>query len=128
LTKHILHASPLNHLPTVTLLLQTVCSECIPFVRCRGVTAVLSAFLSLVTLTFDLDIQTCQSEGPNMSSLQIWCKCVKQFPGYFTHKQKKQTHKMKSSRMALKTEPYLCAVKKPKARIGRLVRPVWAPG
>jgi len=38
-------------------------------------------FLSLVTLTFDLDIQTRPSEGPNTnsSSLQIWCKSVQQF-------------------------------------------------
>jgi len=33
-----------------------------------GVIAALSAFLSLVTLTFDLHIQTRPSEGPNMSS------------------------------------------------------------
>jgi len=31
-------------------------------------------FLSLVTLTFDLDIQTRLNEGPNTSSLWIWCK------------------------------------------------------
>ena len=38
------------------LLIHVVCSERIPFVRCRGVTAVHNAFLSLVTLTFGLDI------------------------------------------------------------------------
>jgi len=34
-----------------------------------GVTGARSAFLSLVTLIFDLDIQTRPSEGPNASSL-----------------------------------------------------------
>jgi len=33
-------------------------------------------FLSLVTLTFDLDLQTCPSEGPNTSSMWIWLKSV----------------------------------------------------
>jgi len=32
--------------------------------------------LSLVTLTFDLDIQTRPSKGPNVSSLYIWHKSV----------------------------------------------------
>jgi len=42
---------------THLLLLHTVCSECIPFVCIRGVSAALSTFfLSLVTLTFDLHI------------------------------------------------------------------------
>jgi len=40
------------------LLLLRVCSERIPFVRTPGVSAALSTFLSLLTLTFDLDIQT----------------------------------------------------------------------
>jgi len=35
-------------------LLHAVCRERIPFVRTQGVLAVLSAFLSLLTLTFDL--------------------------------------------------------------------------
>jgi len=38
-------------------------------------------------LTFDLDIQTHPSEGPNTSSLWIWRKCVQRFPRYFIHKQ-----------------------------------------
>ena len=33
-------------------------------------------FLSMVTLTFVLDIQTRLSKGPNMSSVQIWCICT----------------------------------------------------
>jgi len=45
-------------------------------------------FLSLVTLTFDLDIQTRPSEGPNTSSLWIWRKSVQRFPRYLRHKQK----------------------------------------
>jgi len=43
-------------------------------------------FLSLVTLTFDLDLQTRPGEGPNMSSVWIWHKSVQWFPRYFTHK------------------------------------------
>jgi len=56
-------------------------------------------FLSLVTLTFDLNIQTDPSEGPNTSSLWIWSKNVQRFPRYFIHKTKK-------SQTAPKTEPY----------------------
>jgi len=37
-------------------------------------------FLSLVTLTFDL--QTRPSEGPNMCPVWIWCRSVQQFPRY----------------------------------------------
>jgi len=47
-----------------------ICSERVPFRHCRGRgMGVDSTFLSLVTLTFDLDIQTRPSEGPNASSL-----------------------------------------------------------
>jgi len=45
------------------------------------------SFLFMVILTFDLDIQTRPSEGPNTSSLWIWCKSV-QRSRYFIHKQK----------------------------------------
>jgi len=41
-------------------------------------------FLSLVTLTFDLDIQTRPSEGPK----DHFPVNVQQFPRYFIHKQK----------------------------------------
>jgi len=44
--------------------------------------------LSLVILTFDLDIQIRPSEGPNTSSLWIWRKSVQPFPRYMVHKQK----------------------------------------
>jgi len=83
------------------LLLHAVCSERIPLVRCRRVAGVPSAFLSLVTLTFDLDIQTRPSEGPNTSNLWISRKSVQRFPRYVMHKQKtnKQT---KKSQTALK--------------------------
>jgi len=48
--------------------------------------------LSLVTLTFDLDIQTRLSEGPSTSSLWIWHKSVKPFPRYLSDKwNEKQT-------------------------------------
>ena len=56
-----------------------------------GVMGVHSAFLSLVTLTFDLDIQTHLSEGPNTSSLWIWRKSFSGFRDiWFTNKQTKQ--------------------------------------
>jgi len=55
-----------------------------------GVMGVHSTFLSLVTLTFDLRIQTPSSEGPNTYSLWIWCKSVQRFPRYLRHKQKKE--------------------------------------
>jgi len=51
------------------LLHDVICSKRIPFRRCRGVMEMHSTFLSLVTLTLDLDIQTHPIEGPNMSSL-----------------------------------------------------------
>jgi len=47
--------------------------------------------LSLVTLTFDLDLQTHPSEESNTSSVWIWRKSVQQFLRYLTHKQKPQT-------------------------------------
>ena len=36
----------------------------------------------------DLDLQTRPSEGPNMSSMWIWCKTVQQFQRCFMQKQK----------------------------------------
>jgi len=40
-----------------------------------------SHFLTLVTLTFDLDIRNrCSREGPHTSSLWIWRKSVQRFP------------------------------------------------
>ena len=45
-------------------------------------------FLSLVALNFDLDLQTCPNEGPNSSSIWIWCKSVQRFQRYFICKQK----------------------------------------
>jgi len=44
-------------------------------------------FLSLATLTFDLDIQTLPSEGPDTSSQWIWRKSIQRFPRYLMHKQ-----------------------------------------
>jgi len=55
--------------------------------------------LSLVTLTFDRDLQTRPSEGSNTSSVWIWRKSVHRFSRYFIHKQKSQ--RLTSS----KTEP-----------------------
>jgi len=64
----------------------------VPFRHCRGVMewrlmGVDSAFLSLVTLTCDLNIQTRPSEGLNASSLWIWHESVQRFPRYLSHKQ-----------------------------------------
>jgi len=56
-------------------------------------------FLSLVTLTFDLDIQSRPSDGPSTSSVWIWRKSVQRFPRYCIHKRNK-------SQTATKTEPY----------------------
>jgi len=59
-----------------------------------------SAFLSLVTLTFDLDIQTLLSEGPSTSSLCISRKSVQRFPRYLSDKQKsKQKNKLECGPM-----------------------------
>jgi len=44
-------------------------------------------FLSMVTLTFDLNFQISLSEGPSTSSVWIWCKSIQRFPRYFIHKQ-----------------------------------------
>jgi len=46
-----------------------ICSERVPFRRCRGAMGVKIAFYVYVTLTFDLGIQSLPSEGPNTSSL-----------------------------------------------------------
>ena len=55
-------------------------------------------FLSIVTLTFDLDLQTRPSEDqirlPPCES--VWCKSVQRFPRYFIHKQKPQTDRAKN--------------------------------
>jgi len=56
-----------------------------------------SCFLSLVTLTFDLDIQTLLSGGPNTSSPWIWWKSVQRFPRYFRHKQKSHRQRPKQN-------------------------------
>ena len=49
-----------------------------------------NAFLLVILtfeLTFDLDVQTCPSEGPNTSCVWTWRKCVQRFSRYFMHKQ-----------------------------------------
>jgi len=53
------------------LLYDVICSECIPFCRCWGWWECTGHFLSQVTLTFDLDIQTGMSEGPNVFSVNL---------------------------------------------------------
>ena len=44
----------------------------------------------------DLDIQTCPSKGPNMSSLLIWCKSVQWFPEIF-HTETKKSQRQKQN-------------------------------
>ena len=68
--------------------------------RCR--------FLSVVTLTFDLDIHTRPSEGPSTSSVWIWHKSVQRFPRYFIHKQKSSARNrtLRCSLRAVKIHPY----------------------
>jgi len=60
--------------------------------------------------TFNLDIQTCPSERPNVASLWIWRKSVQPFLIYLIHKQT-QTNKQQEVTDSAKTEPYLRAVK-----------------
>ena len=62
--------------------------ECVPFHCCWGWWECTEWFLSLVSLTFDLDIQTRPSEGRNTSSLGISHKSVQQFPRYLIRKQR----------------------------------------
>jgi len=50
----------------------------------------------MVTLTFDLDLQTRLSEGPNTSFGWKQRKSVQRFPRYFIHKQKTQTDSAKN--------------------------------
>jgi len=56
-------------------------------------------FLSLVTLTFDLDSQTVTRpcEGSNTSSVWIWCISVQRFSRYLRHKQKKSQTTLKQN-------------------------------
>jgi len=65
-------------------------------------------FLSLVTLSSDLDIQTRPSEGANTSSVWIWRKSVQPFPRYFIHKQKKnkKTNKTRAKDVLTKHTPH----------------------
>jgi len=70
--------------------------RCSPFINCSQAVEI---FLSLVTLTFVLDIQTRPSDGPNTSSLWIWHKSVQRFPRYFIHKRKSHRQCQKQNLM-----------------------------
>jgi len=60
-------------------------------------TAEKGRFMSLVTLTFDLDLQTRPSERPNTSSaVWIWRKSFQQLPRYFTREEK--SHRLSGQR------------------------------
>jgi len=68
--------------------------------------------LSLMTLTFDLHIQTIPGEGPNKSSMRIWRKSVQQFLRHFIHKQTKENKKVTGDSAKNRTLcSSLCAVK-----------------
>jgi len=41
----------------------------------------------MMMMTFNLDIQT-TSEGPNTSSLWVWCKSVQRFPLHISYTNK----------------------------------------
>jgi len=67
-------AAEITRLPAATewcrlLLHDVICNKHVPFCCCRGLWECTARFLSLVTLTFDLDIQTCPSKEPNTSSV-----------------------------------------------------------
>jgi len=64
--------------------------------------------LFMVTLTFDLNIQTRPSEAPNAPSLWIWRKSVQQFPIYFINKTNKKVTDSAKNRTLRSS---LCAVK-----------------
>jgi len=60
------------------------------------------SFLSLVTLTFDLDIWSLAilvlaRDQARLNSLWIWRESIQQLPGYFIHKQKSHSAKNCSS-------------------------------
>ena len=48
-------------------------------------------------LTFNFDLQTRPSEGPNTSSLWIWCKSVQWFSRYFTYKERSHRQRRKQN-------------------------------
>jgi len=56
------------------------------FVCCQAWWECTARSLSVVTLTFDLDMQTSPSEGQNMSSLWTWCKSIPEIFGSQTKK------------------------------------------
>jgi len=95
------HAPP-NHPLAATewsrlLLHDVICSQRVPFRRCRVVIGVHSTFLSLVTLIFDLGIQTRPSElnvfVVNLVQIRsVW------FPKYFIHKEKNKKQKCYTQR------------------------------
>jgi len=75
---------PHSGCPIGSALYRAVCSRQDHSVTAGGLRA---RFLFLVTLTFDLGIQTRPSDRPNTSLLSIWCKSVQRFQRYLIHKQ-----------------------------------------
>jgi len=51
--------------------------------------AVFLSMMILTPLTFDPDLQTRPSDGPNMYSVRIWRKSVQRFPEIFHAQTKK---------------------------------------
>ena len=56
--------------------------------------------LSLVTFTFDLDIQTHPSKGLNTYSVGIWRKAVQQFPRDISYSNKKSHRQSQKQNLA----------------------------
>jgi len=75
------------------LLNAIICSERIPFRRCQGVMGVHSTFLSLVT--YDLDIQTRPSKGPNIFPVNL-AQMHSAIPEIFDSQTKKVTDSAKN--------------------------------
>jgi len=90
--------------------LQCIMQQNGPYSHCRGWWQCTARILSLVTLTLDTDIQTRQSEEPNMSSVWIWCKSIQRFQKYMNHKQtnKKVTDSAKTRTVRSLLRAVLC--------------------
>jgi len=74
-----------------------------------GVSAALSAFLSLVTLTFDLDIQTQARFLHNAPNRQVSSSYVKSFGSYRVDK---QTDKLTNKQTPLKNPPHCAMIRR----------------
>ena len=81
---------------------------------CRGKGRKMPFFV-FVTLTFELDLQTYPSEGPNTTSVWIWRKSFQRFRWYFIHKQKVPAPKNRTLRSSLSSDKYTLHMNSPSA-------------